>query len=314
MNCRRDGFSGHGAGGIFVLVKTLNEQGNRAAVAPAGDPETVSFRRRSDLDGVEVRSVCNSSRAWQYYTTDFEFHAPSSWHGEIWHRRRQTTIQPGSVLCAHPGEVLVVRRVVVPGSGSSIAIDAQLLEAWVSELCQSRRQFQLRPFAHMSERLRRRLSYVFNLFQPGPSTLEVQSALLEFVETMVAELVDESAVRPTRSESDWHAAERVRECLQQDTSAAMDLSTLAVRTGLSRFQALRIFKRRYGLPPHMYQLRVRLGLAQKALRDGLQPAQVAAKYGFVDQSHLTRHFKRLIGVTPAQYVRARIRVSEPLCA
>jgi AraC-like DNA-binding protein len=43
--------------------------------------------------------------------------------------------------------------------------------------------------------------------------------------------------------------------------------------------------------------------AQKSLREGLQPAHVAAEYGFVDQSHLTRHFKRLVGVTPAQYAR-----------
>jgi len=73
--------------------------------------------------------------------------------------------------------------------------------------------------------------------------------------------------------------------------------------GLSRFQALRAFKRHYGMPPHAYQLRVRVGLAQRSLRAGGQPAQVAAEYGFVDQSHLTRHFKRLVGVTPAQYQR-----------
>jgi len=34
------------------------------------------------------------------------------------------------------------------------------------------------------------------------------------------------------------------------------------------------------------------------------PAQVAADCGFADQSHFTRHFKRLTGVTPAQYARA----------
>ncbi|HKO49526.1 MAG TPA: helix-turn-helix transcriptional regulator, partial [Polyangiaceae bacterium] len=78
---------------------------------------------------------------------------------------------------------------------------------------------------------------------------------------------------------------------------------LAKQVGVSRFQALRTFKRRYGLPPHTYQLSVRLAFAQKALREGLQPADVAAQYGFFDQSHLTRHFKRLWGLTPAQYAR-----------
>jgi AraC-like DNA-binding protein len=91
--------------------------------------------------------------------------------------------------------------------------------------------------------------------------------------------------------------------LQQDVLATIDLRALASQTGMSRYQALRAFKRRYGLPPHAYQLRVRLGLAQQSLRDGVLPAHVAAEYGFVDQSHLTRHFKRLTGVTPTQYAR-----------
>ena len=44
-------------------------------------------------------------------------------------------------------------------------------------------------------------------------------------------------------------------------------------------------------------------MAQKSLREGVSPADVAAELGFVDQSHFTRHFKRLVGVTPARYVR-----------
>jgi AraC-like DNA-binding protein len=52
-------------------------------------------------------------------------------------------------------------------------------------------------------------------------------------------------------------------------------------------------------------LRVRIGLAQRALRAGLPSADVAANHGFVDQSHFSRHFKQLVGVTPVAYARAR---------
>jgi AraC-like DNA-binding protein len=37
------------------------------------------------------------------------------------------------------------------------------------------------------------------------------------------------------------------------------------------------------------------------LIDGAPAADVAVRCGFVDQSHFTRHFKRIAGVTPAQY-------------
>jgi transcriptional regulator GlxA family with amidase domain len=35
------------------------------------------------------------------------------------------------------------------------------------------------------------------------------------------------------------------------------------------------------------------------------PALVAAEAGFADQAHLTRHFKRVVGVPPGAYQRER---------
>jgi len=97
----------------------------------------------------------------------------------------------------------------------------------------------------------------------------------------------------------------MRECLNEE-GLHVDLETLAKRAGLSRFQALRAFKQRYGLPPHAYQLALRIGHARKLLREGATAADVAARCGFADQSHFTRHFKRINGVTPAQYARAEM--------
>ncbi|HEY0468097.1 MAG TPA: helix-turn-helix domain-containing protein, partial [Polyangiaceae bacterium] len=78
------------------------------------------------------------------------------------------------------------------------------------------------------------------------------------------------------------------------------------RAGLSRFEALRAFKKRYGLPPHAYQLCLRIGHARRLLLEGAPAAEVAARCGFADQSHFTRHFKRFNGVTPMQYATAHI--------
>jgi AraC-like DNA-binding protein len=41
--------------------------------------------------------------------------------------------------------------------------------------------------------------------------------------------------------------------------------------------------------------------ARDLLRSGVPIAEAALRTGFVDQSHLNRHFKRIIGVTPGQY-------------
>ena len=208
------------------------------------------------------------------------------------------------VLCAHPGEVFLAQQVLTPGSGSWLMVAPQVLANYVAEHSLLPARLKLRSSSTMSPDLRGKLARVFQMVRPGSTAMELESSFVEFVAGMAGELLDHSP-RSLRSsaDSEWRAAERVRECLQQDTLATIDLSSLASQTGMSRFQALRAFKRRYGLPPHTYQLRVRIGLAQRLLRDGVQPAHVAAEYGFVDQSHLTRHFKRLTGVTPTQYAR-----------
>ena len=63
-----------------------------------------------------------------------------------------------------------------------------------------------------------------------------------------------------------------------------------------------------GLPPHRYVIARRVERAKQMLQAGadLPLAEVAAHAGFCDQSQFSRHFKRLVGVTPGQF-RTRVR-------
>jgi len=62
-----------------------------------------------------------------------------------------------------------------------------------------------------------------------------------------------------------------------------------------------VFKRALGIPPHAFQVQLRLARSQRLLRKGEPLARVAVETGFADQSHFTRSFKRLVGVTPGAY-------------
>jgi AraC-like DNA-binding protein len=94
---------------------------------------------------------------------------------------------------------------------------------------------------------------------------------------------------------------RARELLASRLTENVTLDELAKAAGLERFALLRGFARSYGLPPHAWVIQERVRRAQALLRSGIQPAAVAAEVGFSDQSHLSRHFKRLTGVTPGCY-------------
>jgi AraC-like DNA-binding protein len=102
------------------------------------------------------------------------------------------------------------------------------------------------------------------------------------------------------------AVQTVCELLHERLAEPPSLAELAAITGLSQFALLRAFRARTGLPPHAYLNQLRVRRARSLLDDGQPPAEVAAITGFADQAHLTRHFKRVVGVPPGAYQRERI--------
>lgn len=83
----------------------------------------------------------------------------------------------------------------------------------------------------------------------------------------------------------------------------VSLDELAAAAGIGKFRLIRLFRDRTGLPPHALQVAHRIRRARRLLEDGHGIAHAAVASGFVDQSHLNRHFRRSLGVTPAQYQR-----------
>ncbi|MFE7973094.1 AraC family ligand binding domain-containing protein [Streptomyces shenzhenensis] len=96
-------------------------------------------------------------------------------------------------------------------------------------------------------------------------------------------------------------ARAVRDRLAGELTAPPSLAALATDLGLSRYQLLRAFRTTMGIPPYAWLAQYRVTRARGLLEAGLRPAEVAALVGFADQAHLTRWFRRVLGVTPAAY-------------
>jgi AraC-like DNA-binding protein len=97
----------------------------------------------------------------------------------------------------------------------------------------------------------------------------------------------------------------VRDVLE-DSYAKPDetsLHVLAQRTGVTPFHVIRAFREATGLAPHQYLIQIRVERARQFLAEGTVPSLAAAMTGFVDQSHLTYHFKKHLGITPGNYRR-----------
>jgi AraC-like DNA-binding protein len=103
------------------------------------------------------------------------------------------------------------------------------------------------------------------------------------------------------------AVEQARRYIDDHTFDNFGLCDLSRLTGLSAFHLVRTFKRAVGLSPLAYRNQRRIVAARQRLVDGEATAQIALDLGYADQSHFTRHFQRIVGVSPQRYARAIIR-------
>jgi AraC-like DNA-binding protein len=135
-------------------------------------------------------------------------------------------------------------------------------------------------------------------------TLAREEALL----TMLGQLLDRYAVRPDAPpirRADAHdLVRRAREFMADHFARRIRLAEIAERCAVSPFRLIRAFGTSIGIPPHAYLTQLRVSRAQAMLKAGTLVARVAYRCGFADQAHLTRTFRRIIGVTPGAYARA----------
>jgi AraC-like DNA-binding protein len=99
-------------------------------------------------------------------------------------------------------------------------------------------------------------------------------------------------------------AAAARDLLEARLGDRVSLLELARACGATPLQVLRAFRASYGIPPHRYQVQRRVEVARRHLGHGADIATLAAELGFADQSHFTRAFKSVVGVTPGAYRRA----------
>ncbi|KPI10220.1 transcriptional regulator, AraC family [Actinobacteria bacterium OK074] len=96
-------------------------------------------------------------------------------------------------------------------------------------------------------------------------------------------------------------ARRLRELLDERVTSGLSLDDAARLVHAHPAHLVRAFSGAYGIAPHQYLMARRVEHARRLLLDGQPPSAVATATGFYDQAHLTRHFRRLVGVTPGRY-------------
>jgi AraC-like DNA-binding protein len=112
---------------------------------------------------------------------------------------------------------------------------------------------------------------------------------------------DRPAARPAEPDT----VRRAREHMAARPGEPLPLAQVAAASLSSPFHLHRSFTAALGQTPHAYLLRCRVEAARRLLDQDVAIGQAALDAGFCDQGHLTRHFTRLLGLTPGEYRRGR---------
>jgi AraC-like DNA-binding protein len=98
--------------------------------------------------------------------------------------------------------------------------------------------------------------------------------------------------------------QRAVDYIHENAGRHITLDAMADASGVSRYAMLRAFRRSLGMPPYALVTQIRVERAKHLLMSGQPIAMAAFSAGFADQSHMTRQFKRLLGVTPGAFAKA----------
>jgi AraC family transcriptional regulator len=205
-------------------------------------------------------------------------------------RADQLTICPAGIDCAADADasssailVAIDPRHLALAAAEESALDAQLIERF------SDRDRRLLELAHI---------LLLESADDYPNgSLFWNDVASGFIGNLVARHTSASEPR-TRGALRKEVLKRLKDYALAHIDEPIEVAALAKVAGSSPFHFSRVFTRSVGMTPHRYVVRLRLQRAIELIRDGqLGLAEVAARTGFADQSHLSRWVRRVHGVT-----------------
>jgi AraC-like DNA-binding protein len=211
-------------------------------------------------------------------------------------------IQPGMVKVISPGEV----HSGLAGDEKGCTVRTIRLEKdyyfslvyQITGLSDKAPYFPERVFTDPA--LYRNIIRLHKLLSGKGAKLEKEYLLLETLSQLIQNHAREKPQILPVGNSD-NSLSLVCDYLKGHISENVSLEELAGVGCLSAFHLARLFTRQIGVPPHVYQVQLRLNKALELLRSEKPVSDVALETGFFDQSHFTRAFKKKFGITPGQY-------------
>jgi len=224
--------------------------------------------------------------------------------GEYYYRGTHYWVPASSLSVIHPGEVHTGRDIEDRQTAATfrmLYVSPNTVKSIVSEVAGREIHTPFFPEPIILDTALSQHYLEFHRASQGlTSRLEQDSLLQSLMARLIVNHTD-TTVELSPIGREREAVRRVRDYLQDHYGEDVTLNQLAAIAGLSSHYLSRVFKAEVGISLKQYQAQVRIDHAKTLISRGVSLQQVAVDTGFVDQSHLTHHFKRFVQTTPGQY-------------
>jgi AraC-like DNA-binding protein len=184
-----------------------------------------------------------------------------------------------------------------------LRVSVDLLQQVATEVTGRETEMPFFPMPLVHDRdFNRQIIRVHQALERSTSQLEQQTLILDLLAQLILRYAENPSCLAKLGE-EIQPIERVRTYIEEHYDREISLEQLAQIANLSSFHLNRSFRQTFGLPPHAYQIQVRIMRAKRLLRKERSIERVAIETGFASQSHFGSHFKRLVCVTPRQYIQ-----------
>lgn len=218
---------------------------------------------------------------------------------------------PSNLFIIHPDEVHNGYAAIPAGwTYRVIYPDPAMLQQILLEQTGSAREVPFFPQTIIKDQdLSQLILSLHALLEQPSGRLEREISLHEMLAHLIARHASPMpGMQPVSREH--RAVTRVQDYFHAHIGENISLTQLADLVDLNPSYFLRTFRDQVGLPPHAYQIQLRVQNAKKLLREGMSLPQVALEMGFADQSHFARHFRHLVGVPPGHYAQRSTHKSQ----
>ncbi len=211
---------------------------------------------------------------------------------------KEYIINPGDLLLFNPYDIHSCEQI------DHLTLDYRCINVSI-DVMREFNQGELPYFAHnvlVDHPLTQTLKQLHSSIVSAEDQLAKEALFQQLLQSLIEQYTDTS-VQHAHAVSHQHPdIQTVCHYLEQHYSQTVTLAELSDLIGYNKYQLIRAFQDEKKITPYNYLETIRINKAKELLEQGTPLIEVAIQTGFSDQSHFSKFFKKMVGLTPKQYL------------